>query len=172
MAIVGLLVVGFSSYAGAAPPKPTGDTQLRLFLQKYLQRYPPVLAQGLRYSAASVSLDGDSKRQYLVYLASRWWCGSGGCTALLLEPSGSSFKVIERFTLARLPIVVLPSETNGWHDIAMPVQGGGIIDGYVAILRFDGHKYPSNPSMAPRLSEKLADTGVQVPLKEEGDPLH
>jgi len=168
VALAGLAVIGVFGCAYATPPKQEGESRLRLFLQKYLKKSPSVLDQGLRYSAASVSLDGNSGHQYLVYLTSRWWCGSGGCTALLLEPYDSSFRVIDKFSLARLPIRILPSKTDGWHDLAMPVSGGGIIKGYMAFLRFDGHKYPSNPSMAPRLPGKLAGTGMEVPLSEKG----
>lgn len=165
LALVFLGVVG-CVYASSTNTQ--GNPQVRVFLQKYMKRYPPILDSGLRYSAAAVSLNGNSGGQYFVYLSSRWWCGSGGCTALLLEPQGTSFRVIDRFTLARLPIRVLPSKTNGWHDLSMPVEGGGILPGYFAILKFDGHNYPSNPSMAPKLPENLDGTGVEVPLSEHG----
>lgn len=87
---------------------------------------------------------------------------------MLLEPLGLSFTVIDRFTLARLPIRILPSKTHGWYDLTMPVAGGGIINEYTALLRFNGHKYPSNPSMAPKLPANLAGTGTEVPLSENG----
>ena len=164
----GMVFIGLLSCAYAAPPKTKSDARLRVFLQKYLKRYPSVIDQGLRYSAASVSLDGGIKRQYLVYIASRWWCGSGGCAALLVEPYDSSFRVIERFTLARLPIRILPSKTHGWHDLTMPVAGGGIINGYTVLLKFNGREYPSNPSMAPKLPSSLSGTGTEVPLSEHG----
>ena len=169
---VGFVVLGIFGCAYAASAGRESDVQLRAFLQKYLKRYPPVLDQGLRYSAAAVSLGGNSRRQYLVYLTSRWWCGSGGCTALLLESDDGSFKVVEKFTLVRLPIRILPSKSHGWHDLAMPVSGGGIIHGYMALLRFDGRKYPSNPSMAPRLPVKRAGEGTEVPLGEKGSPVY
>ena len=166
--LVGVGVILACGNAYATPTKQAGNARLRLFLQQYLKRSPPVLDQGLRYSSASVSLDGSSGHQYLVYLTSRWVCGSGGCTTLLLEPYDSSFRVIDRFTLARLPIRILPSMTHGWHDLAMPVAGGGIIHRYIAIFKFNGHSYPSNPSMAPKLPESLVDTGTKVPLSRHG----
>lgn len=111
---------------------------------------------------------GKSPRQVIVYLAGPGWCGTGGCTALLLDPKGTTFTVIDRFTLARLPIRVLPSTTNGWHDIAMPVEGGGAIGEHLAILRFNGREYPNNPSMAPRLGKESADLGMEIPLSARG----
>lgn len=173
VAVIALAGMWAFTCASAAQPK-NEDTnpQLKSFLKEYLKRYPPLLAQGLHYSAASVSLDGPSEREYFVYLASRWWCGSGGCAALLLEQQGPSFRVLERFTLARLPIVILPSKSNGWHDISMLVQGGGTTYGREVILRYDGHRYPSNPSMAPELPAKLAGQGTVLPLREQGTPLN
>lgn len=173
LAVLALVGIWLFSRASAAQPK-NEDTnpQLQSFLKEYLKRYPPLLGQGLHYSAASVSLDGAWGHQYFVYLASRWWCGSGGCAALLVEQQGPSFRVIERFTLARLPIVILPSKTNGWNDISMLVQGGGVTYGRVVILRYDGHRYPSNPSMAPELPARLAGRGTVVPLSEQGTLLN
>ena len=124
-----------------------------------------------QFSYAPVSL-GDKKQEIFVYLTGPDWCGSGGCTALLLAPVGSSFRVIDKFTLVWLPIRILTSKTNGLNDIALRVRGGGILPGYTAILRFDGRRYPANPSLAPQLPAEQAGTGKTVPLKEHGAPLY
>lgn len=154
---------GANSQASAAP--------LRSFLQKQVG-WGPVSDKDMRYSFAQVSLDGKAPRQVLVYITGQGWCGTGGCTALLLEPVGSSFKVIDRFTLARLPIRILPTKTQGWYDLAMPVAGGGITDGYTALLKFNGQEYPSNPSIAPKMPASAAGTGTEVPLSEQGNLLY
>jgi hypothetical protein len=54
----------------------------------------------------------------------------------------------------------------------MHVQGGGILRGYTAILRFNGRKYPTNPSLAPRLTARLADTGVKISLEDQRNLLY
>jgi hypothetical protein len=150
-----------------------GDVQsgipLQVFLRNYLKDGSSSEDTTTRYSIAPVALH-DSMQVILVYITGRRWCGSGGCTALLLKPEGSSsFKVIDRFTLVRLPIRILPSETNGWHDLAVWVEGGGVSPGYAAVLRFDGRKYPTNPSTAPAFnSAGLPDTAITLPLKEDG----
>ena len=151
----------------AAPKSAPLAAAVRAFLQKHIG-WGASADHNLRYSFAEVSLNGKSPRQVFVYLAGTGWCGTGGCTAFLLKPKGTSFTVIDRFTLARLPIRMLPSITNGWHDIAMPVQGGGIINEHMAILRFNGSAYPSNPSMAPKLAQKLAGLGMEIPLSTQG----
>jgi hypothetical protein len=108
---------------------------------------------------------------YLAYISGQRWCGSGGCAAFILERDHSSFRVIQEFSLARLPITVLPNRTNGWHDLAMWVRGGGITSPYIAVLRYDGSKYPTNPSTAPAL-QSAENTGRELPLKENGDLLY
>lgn len=156
--------------SGVPATAATGSQDLRLFLQKYCQGGDPAPDRTTRYSVASVSLD-DRTQMDLVYISGDEWCGSGGCFAVLLEPGGLSFKVIQKFTLARLPIKVLPSLTHGWHDLAMPVQGGGI-PGHVAVLQYNGSKYPSNPSMAPPLKSNDLPSGAELPLQQFGDLLY
>jgi hypothetical protein len=148
-----------------------GNSPLRAFLQAYLKDQNSAADPSTRYSAAPVSLNGGS-RNIFVYVAGRDWCGSGGCRALLLKPNRNSFKVIEEFTLVRLPVRVLPSRTNGWRDIAMLMQGGGILHGHFVILRFDGSKYPQNPSLAPSLASTIANSGAPLPLSEQGKLLY
>jgi hypothetical protein len=72
--------------------------------------------------------------------------------------NGTSYKVISHTTIVRLPIRALRTRTNGWRDIGVFVQGGGIQPGYEAALPFDGAKYPSNPTVPParRLSKEVA----------------
>ncbi len=54
---------------------------------------------------------------------------------------------VTNISITRPPIRVLPTVTHGWHDLGVMVAGGGIIPGYEARLRFDGHSYPSNPTV-------------------------
>lgn len=164
MAVIVLLSVAQMVGVCASHGRGIDEGSVKAFLRGYFKGPED---KTTRYSAAPVALDARSD-EIVVYVTGRFWCGSGGCMALLLRPTNGSFKVINRFTLVRLPIVVLSSKTNGWHDIAMSVEGGGIVPGRMAILRFDGHKYPNNPSMAPKLTTNLAGAGTKVPLSERG----
>ncbi|WP_263418067.1 hypothetical protein [Terriglobus albidus] len=93
---------------------------------------------------------GKAKAIVLVYVIGSNWCGSGGCTLLILEPLESSFKVLGRLTIVQLPIWLLPSTTNGYPDIGVGVRGGRRTPvEYEAKLSFDGFMYPSNPSLPP-----------------------
>jgi hypothetical protein len=80
--------------------------------------------------------------------------------------------VVTKTTVTRPPIQVLASKSNGWHDIAVRVAGGGIANGYDAELSFDGRKYPSNPTVPParRVAEEVAATVDSV--HGRGKPLY
>ena len=133
---------------------------LKAYLRSYLSpgKVPPDTTT--RITAVCVKPDGGKTEVYIVYVSGQRWCGSGGCTMLILEPIESSFKVLGRVTIVQLPITLLPSMRDGLPDIGVSVQGGGIQPGYEAVLSFNGKSYPSNPSMPP--ARKATTTGGQV----------
>ena len=66
----------------------TPTTQTIESLKKFLRtRYDDKRA---RYVAAFRDLNGDGTKEAIVYLISNGWCGSGGCSTLILMPNGSS----------------------------------------------------------------------------------
>src|SRR6266581_4426971 len=79
-------------------------------VKKFLQNYTktPYLPEDkvTRYFDALVDLNGDGK-EVIVYLTGPQWCGSGGCTALILAPERSSYTVVTKLTVAQRPIRVL-----------------------------------------------------------------
>jgi hypothetical protein len=150
---------------------PSADQALKKFLSTYLSRADSG-PDDTRYASAFVALRGREANEVIVYLTGRQWCGSGGCTALVLVPQGSSYKVNTRMTVAQLPIRVLASRSNGWHDLGVWVQGGGIQPGYEAQLRFNGRKYPGNPTVPPARRLESGVVGqVAIPSTAEGLPL-
>lgn len=151
----------------------TDSAALRNFLRVYLRGPDGVADKTTRYAAAFVNLNDSGKRQVIVYFTDRHSCGSGGCQTLILDPHGSSFKVITSLAIGWPPIRVLNATTNGWHDIALWVRGGGIRPGYEARLQFDGNTYPRNPSVPPALplSGTVAGT-VVIPASPKITPLY
>jgi hypothetical protein len=69
------------------------------------------------YKRADADLDGDGRSEAFLYLTDGDYCGSGGCTLVVLAPKGSSYRVVLRSTVTQLPIRVLPTSTRGWRDI-------------------------------------------------------
>ena len=163
--------------AGVACPQDrtaqTADPSLKNFLRSYLGDAASSPGDDTRYAAAVVALSGQSPDELVVYVMGRQWCGSGGCTTLVLAPKGPSYKVIARITITQLPIRILATRTNGWHDIGVWVQGGGTQPGYEARLRFNRHRYPSNPTVPPARRLRSGAIGeVVIPSTAEGIPLN
>jgi hypothetical protein len=153
-------------------PSPV-EQRLRIFLQRYLEEPGLKRDRTTRYYPAFASLTDDRTQEVVVYITGQSWCGSGGCTTLILAPRGSSFMVVTRVTITRPPIRILDSKSNGWHDIAVRVQGGGIRPGYDAELSFDGKTYPCNPSFAPAKPLHQEGAGrVLVSLESQGALLY
>ena len=148
---------------------------LRTFLRKYLgEPYPPFERDGpTQYSSAVVDLRDDGTHEVIVYVSGRGWCGSGGCNMLILAPEGGSYTVITQTTITRLPIRILNTKSHGWHDIAVQVAGGGI-EGFEAILSFDGETYPSNPSVSPARQSAYGKVPgrVVMPSNPKGELLY
>ena len=122
-----------------------------------------------RYVASFVDLDGDHVDEAIVYLMGRDWCGSGGCNTLVLKQKAGSWAIVTELTLTRRPIRVLTNISHGWHDLGVWVQGGGILKGYEAVLRFDGKTYPKNPTVAPALKADAGPPPGEVVIAESAD---
>jgi putative lipoprotein len=146
---------------------------VRQFLQAYLHTASGASDKTTRYQAAFVDLNGDGIPEAIVYFTGGAWCGSGGCTTLVLTRSGSSYRVISKIPITRPPIRVLKTVSNGWRGLSVWVQGGGIQPGYEAELRFNGKSYPANPSIPPaRRPIERAAGEVVVSASMQGVPLY
>ena len=100
---------------------------------------------GTRYRWLSYDLNGDGDKELLVQLD---WCGSGGCTLLIFDNQQQTWQFNSRITLVRTPINVGTNKHNDWQDLILFVSGGGAVPNQHN-LKYDGSKYPLNPSMAP-----------------------
>jgi hypothetical protein len=170
-------LLGLAGVAGCSPQnsarvassRPRG--KLEGFLRGYLAsgKAPPDATT--RVTVAGVKIKQGKPEVEIIYVTGQRWCGTGGCTMLILQPTKSSFKVIGRVTIVQLPIRLLPSTTEGNPDIAVRVSGGGVQSEYEAVLSFNGTSYPSNPSVPPARKAAglrgriiIASTASSVPL--------
>lgn len=85
-------------------------------------------------------LNGDSAKEILVGLTGPYFCGSGGCTILLLDNKGG---LITRFTVTEYPVVIASTTTNGWKDLILNSNRNN------RLAKYNGKTYPSNPSVLP-----------------------
>lgn len=111
------------------------------------------------FLADFVDLNGDSTPDAILILTGSYWCGTGGCTMLVFEGEDKTFRFVSRSTPVRPPVTVSETKTNGWRDLVLTVSGGGMPAKTVA-LKFDGKKYPLNPSVQTALPAEAATKGT------------
>jgi hypothetical protein len=84
---------------------------------------------------------------------------------LVFQGTTDGFKFISSNTITREPIQVLSESKSGWHTLAVSIGGGGMSPGQV-LMRFDGKKYPLNPTMQPAATSKDLSGAMTLPLQE------
>ena len=151
-----LFAIACFSQTGTTLSELQSEEELRSFLQRYV-RENGVTDSSTRYRVAFVDLNDDGKKEAIVYLMGRWWCGSGGCPTLVLTPEASSYRLVTRVQITRPPIRVLTTRSHGWRTLTAWVEGGGIQPGYEAELPFDGGTYPISAANPP--ARRLATVG-------------
>lgn len=148
-------------YAGVLPvaPETRRDERLEAAIGGAFGLEP---GDEARYLYNRVDLNGDGIPETIAYVAGKATCGTGGCGAVVFGESDSGYRQLGKLTLVRAPIVVSPRATNGFRDLLLRVEGGGVPRPFLVALKFNGVNYPSNPS-------------TQLPLPDsffvEGDAL-
>lgn len=93
-----------------------------------------------RFQMYMTDLNGDGKDEYFVRLFGTYFCGSGGCTFLILDRYSD---VITAFTVTDAPVYVSSEKENGWNVLYL--KSGGKFRKVV----YNKKSYPSNPSVLP-----------------------
>ena len=101
-----------------------------------------------RFIFFEYDLNEDGNKEILVGFTGPYFCGTGGCTQLLLDNQGN---VITTFSVSDYPVIIDTNKTNGWKDLFIYSGGKN------RIVKFDGKKYPSNPSILPELKVTPGD---------------
>lgn len=96
-----------------------------------------------RFQLYQSDLNNDGKKEAFVYLNSPYFCGTGGCTVLLLSPEQ---ELITRFTVMRPPIFIEPTEKNGWKVLTVQAEGQ-----WKELVYHNG-SYPSNATVLEKAS--------------------
>jgi putative lipoprotein len=143
--------------------------------QVALADQPPGLSDAVRkyshegtaphFEYALVDLNSDGVPDAVVRLTARDWCGSGGCTMLILRGRAQGFTFVAKATIAQKPIKVSPEVLHGWHTLLVPVRGGGAQPGF-ALMRFSGREYPRNPSVQPQASAAQVTAATTLDFHE------
>lgn len=102
-------------------------------------------ADGTKYRSGKADLNGDGQDEVLLLLQGMNYCGSGGCTAFIID---SNNKQLVRMTVTEAPIMLGNRKSNGWQDLVI------WSDSSLRLVKHDGTSYPSNPSMTPRYNQE------------------
>jgi hypothetical protein len=154
--ILAVVLIVYSLTSGA-----TADASLETSLPKFIASWSKEVAP--RYRSEFIDLNNDGTKEAIVLMEGGDWCGSGGCTLLVLKRSRGDWKLVSKMTITNTPIRAIQRAKNGWSSLGVMVRGGGIPRSYEAILDFDGKTYPSNPSMVPQSTIKPLDGTVIIP---------
>ena len=113
---------------------------LRNFLvNEYLKNDISLLQKSDRkFQFYKVDLNADGNDEIFVRFLTPYFCGTGGCTFLLLDKYG---EIITKFTVMRAPIFIESIKENGWSILL--VKDSGVFKE----LKYKNGTYPSNPSM-------------------------
>jgi hypothetical protein len=93
-----------------------------------------------KFVFSEYDLNGDGTQEIFVGFTGSYFCGTGGCTVLLLTAKGHP---ITQFSVTDYPIIIDSKKTNGWNDLILYSNGKN------HLVKFNGKKYPSNPSVLP-----------------------
>lgn len=111
-------------------------------------------AKNRKFIIDEFDLNGDGKKEIFVGFNGMDFCGNAGCNAFLLTREG---EVITKFTIVQYPIVISSTKSkDNWHDLIITSRG------VEYLVKWNGKKYPSNPSMEPKYSGASNDDVTRV----------
>lgn len=132
---------GREEYAPQSTNEQTA-ANLKNFLKDYTADNREFLTENdKRFQFYEVDLNDDGNKEIFVRFMGPYFCGSGGCTFLLLDKYA---EVITRFTVTRAPIFIEPEKRDGWSLLL--VKDAGVFKE----LFFKNGSYPGNPSVLPK----------------------
>lgn len=95
-----------------------------------------------------IDLNDDGVFEYLIGFYNSYFCGTSGCTFLLIYSDGT---LISKFTVSETPIIVSKTKTNEYKDLIVRSNGE------LHVLKYNGKTYPKNPSISPNYDEIPGD---------------
>ena len=106
---------------------------------------------------AFTDLDHDGRADAIVLLLGGNWCGSGGCNMLVFRAAANGFTLVSASTITNEPIRVSPEKSHGWRTLIVFAKGKGNV-----LMRFDGRRYPLNPSAQPKATAAQVSAALVV----------
>lgn len=110
-----------------------------------------------KFQLVQIDLNNDGKNEVFVNFTSSYFCGTGGCTILLLS---DQLKPITEFTVTRTPLYVEKAMENGWKEI---VTKSG--EKWRKLI-YKNNSYPTNPSLV-EMTVDAPDKSAEVVFDEK-----
>jgi hypothetical protein len=148
-----------SKFVSQSTDQQTADNIKTFLVQDYLKEDLSFLqATDRKFQFYKIDLNGDGNDEIFVRFMSPYFCGSGGCTFLLLDQYG---EIITRFSVTRAPIFVEPAKVNEWSLLL--VKDAGVFKE----LTFQDGSYPANPSVLQKAPYDAPSGHAQVMFHDE-----
>ena len=138
-----IYLISVAWLVAAAHAQTPPENSLKKILQNYFKSPFSQEYKTTRYYPVFANLESSQPRQVIVYVTGPHWCGTGGCTLVILTPTPSGYQVISQTIGVQLPVQILTTMTAGWHDISVASQEGP------RFLPFNGRRYPINAYSFP-----------------------
>jgi hypothetical protein len=106
-----------------------------------------------KYQYALTDLDNDGQNDAVILITDNDYCGSGGCNLLIFHRTQKGFTFVSESTICKSPIRIMDHLSYGWKSIIVYTGGTGDV-----VLRFNGKKYPSNPSMQSKATKQQLES--------------
>jgi hypothetical protein len=132
-----------ASAASAEPPPALSDA-----IRKYMYQFVSDVPDNSPFRFALEDLNGDGRADAIVLMSGPRWCGSGGCTMLILQGVDNGFEFVCKSTITSEPIRVSKKTVHGWRTLIVYSK----TKGNVLMPLHEWRRYPLNPSMQPRAS--------------------
>lgn len=114
-----------------------------------------------KFQFQTVDLNNDGQQELFINFITPYFCGSGGCTLLLLD---NDWKKITRFTVTSTPIMIEPNKEQKWA--VLMVKDNGVWKDLI----YKNGKYPSNPSLLSKSKADAPSGHAQVIFSDEFSP--
>lgn len=111
-----------------------------------------------KFSLYQSDLNKDGQKEVFVYLNSSYFCGTGGCTILLLSPNQ---ELITKFTVTNPPIFIEPTVKNDWKILTVKSEGV-----WKELIYVNG-SYPSNPSVLDKATYDAPSGHAEIAFDEK-----
>ncbi|MFD0700909.1 hypothetical protein [Myroides pelagicus] len=122
----------------------------------------PLLTEADRqFQFYAIDLNNDGAKEFFVRLSGPYFCGTGGCTVLLLN---AEYQLITKFTVMQGAIFAEPTLENTWRVLTVKSEGE-----WKSLVYANG-TYPTNPSVLEKAPYD-APSGHAVVIFDEDENL-